>query len=123
MIFGMMQMQMSSVDSWGSLTKVSESLHSFLQTILSGCSYALDLNVKGSSAVGRAYFGQGEGPVFLNDIECFGTETSLLQCPFGSFVTEHDCTHIEDAGVICLRKFLETHTSQERQTLEQNIQI
>ena len=77
-----------------------------MQTLLTGASNGLDLNVKGSSAVGRAYFGQGEGPVFLNAVECLGTETSLLQCPFGSFVTEHDCTHIEDAGVICLRKYL-----------------
>lgn len=82
----------------------------FTKTHLTDSSNNLGLAVKGSSAVGRAYFGQGDGPVFLSEVQCLGTEASLLQCPFGSFVDKHDCSHLEDAGVICLRKYFKIHT-------------
>ena len=47
-----------------------------------------------------AFFGTGSGPIFLDDVVCRGTESSLLQCntkPIG----QHDCNHSEDAGVRC----------------------
>ena len=45
-----------------------------------------------------AFFGQGSGPIFLDDLGCLGTESSLLDC---SAVTQHNCAHSEDAGVRC----------------------
>uniref|UniRef100_A0A3B5L7J5 Soluble scavenger receptor cysteine-rich domain-containing protein SSC5D n=1 Tax=Xiphophorus couchianus TaxID=32473 RepID=A0A3B5L7J5_9TELE len=47
-----------------------------------------------------AYFGQGQGDIWLDDMNCIGNESSLLHCyrpPFG----ENNCGHGEDAGVIC----------------------
>lgn len=47
-----------------------------------------------------APFGEGTVPILLDEIECNGNETNLLNCasnPSG----EHDCEHYEDAGVIC----------------------
>ena len=46
----------------------------------------------------RAFFGQGVGPIQLDDIRCIGNETRLLDCPH---ITAHNCDHYEDAGVAC----------------------
>ena len=47
-----------------------------------------------------AYFGEGVGPIVLDDLHCNGDERSLLECPHGG-IREHNCGHVEDAGVIC----------------------
>ena len=44
------------------------------------------------------YFGIGSGAIHLDEVECTGSEEDLLDCPF---VSHHDCTHVEDAGVSC----------------------
>ncbi|NWU94377.1 DMBT1 protein, partial [Upupa epops] len=47
-----------------------------------------------------AYFRQGSGPIWLDDLSCKGTEAALSQCtatPWG----RHNCEHGEDAGVVC----------------------
>lgn len=53
--------------------------------------------------VTRAGFGQGTGTIWLDNVECVGTEGVLTQCPANSF-GQHNCGHSEDAGVRCLSK-------------------
>ncbi|XP_056604982.1 deleted in malignant brain tumors 1 protein-like [Triplophysa dalaica] len=47
-----------------------------------------------------AYFGQGSGSVFLEDVDCTGNEISVTQCPSNGLRTS-SCTNRDDAGVIC----------------------
>uniref|UniRef100_A0A3P9KDD8 SRCR domain-containing protein n=1 Tax=Oryzias latipes TaxID=8090 RepID=A0A3P9KDD8_ORYLA len=51
-------------------------------------------------APGSAYFGQGSDPIWLDNVACSGSESSLTQCGHRGYGT-HDCSHSEDAAVIC----------------------
>ncbi|XP_017656463.1 macrophage scavenger receptor types I and II isoform X1 [Nannospalax galili] len=48
----------------------------------------------------RAYFGQGTGPVWLNEVFCFGRESSIEECKIRQWGVRA-CSHSEDAGVTC----------------------
>ncbi|XP_063157062.1 deleted in malignant brain tumors 1 protein-like [Candoia aspera] len=58
-----------------------------------GCGSAL-------SALQGSHFGPGAGPIWLDGLNCTGSETAITKCPAKAW-EEHDCTHTEDAGVIC----------------------
>jgi len=38
--------------------------------------------------------------IVIDEVRCSGLESTLLDCPFVP-APEADCTHLEDAGVIC----------------------
>ncbi|XP_030832325.1 scavenger receptor cysteine-rich type 1 protein M160 isoform X1 [Strongylocentrotus purpuratus] len=46
----------------------------------------------------EAKFGSGQDIIALDNLACTGQETNLLACPHAP---ENDCTHREDAGVVC----------------------
>ena len=52
------------------------------------------------SAVGNAEFGEGSGPIQLDDLLCVGNESALVNCSAGP-IKQHSCNHSEDAGVRC----------------------
>ncbi|XP_061078792.1 deleted in malignant brain tumors 1 protein-like isoform X8 [Conger conger] len=58
-----------------------------------GCSSA-------QAAPGSAHSGQGSGPIWLDDVRCSGSESSLSQCQHSGFGS-HNCGHHEDAAVVC----------------------
>ena len=53
----------------------------------------------GAQAYSSAYFGQGTGPIQLDNVGCSGTESTLLQCSHLTII--NNCVHAEDAGVRC----------------------
>ncbi|XP_056227795.1 deleted in malignant brain tumors 1 protein-like [Seriola aureovittata] len=52
------------------------------------------------SALQNAAFGQGTGPIWLDDVSCSGSETSITDCRHPGFGV-HNCGHVEDASIIC----------------------
>ena len=59
--------------------------------------------VKAIHETKRAKYGQGIGPVWLNNVQCTGGERSLLDCPHSGWGNVGRCTHGNDAGVKCLQ--------------------
>jgi deleted-in-malignant-brain-tumors protein 1 len=59
----------------------------------------------GAIALGRAYFGTGTGPIFLDDTQCLPeNHTSIVECfksDDAATVGAHNCDHSEDVSVIC----------------------
>ncbi|XP_051976523.1 deleted in malignant brain tumors 1 protein-like isoform X2 [Xyrauchen texanus] len=47
-----------------------------------------------------AYYGQGSGSVWMNDVMCNGSESTLMSCTSAGWIT-NTCTHNQDAGVSC----------------------
>ncbi|XP_068826279.1 macrophage scavenger receptor types I and II isoform X2 [Capricornis sumatraensis] len=59
------------------------------------------LGYKGVQSVHkRAYFGKGTGPIWLNEVFCFGKESSIEECRIRQWGVRA-CSHDEDAGVTC----------------------
>ena len=54
----------------------------------------------GPEAHGQAYFGQGQGDIYVENVQCNGSESSLEDCP-ASELGVHNCHHSDDAGVKC----------------------
>lgn len=45
-------------------------------------------------------YGPGKGQIWLDNLVCYGNESKLYACPHNGWAN-HDCTHNQDAGVIC----------------------
>ena len=54
----------------------------------------------GAVALHRAFFGAGRGIILLDDVQCIGNESSLLDCRHRD-VFVHNCHHSEDVGILC----------------------
>ena len=94
--FGVMLMLVLFAINWDLLDKVR---------FLIWCIHLRDGNKPtGAIARSRAFFGQGTGPIQLDNVQCSGTENRLQDC---SLLRTHNCAHSEDAGVTCLGLFRE----------------
>ena len=50
-------------------------------------------------------FGEGTGPIYLEDLSCVGDEHNLTECPNLNWGV-HDCDHSKDVGVSCLGRLM-----------------
>lgn len=48
----------------------------------------------------NAFFGQGNGKIWMDDLRCTDNDTNIFNCSQNRFGI-HDCGHHEDAGVVC----------------------
>ena len=58
------------------------------------------LGYTGGEVHTRAAFGEGTGTIWMDDVQCAGSESRLADCPFGGWGL-HNCRHSEDVGVSC----------------------
>lgn len=69
------------------------------------------LNIKlfhrgdGAVAYGNALFGQGTGPILIDDLACTSSDHNINDC---AYTSQHNCGHQNDASVICKGK-VSTH--------------
>ena len=49
-------------------------------------------------ALGGAAYGEGEGRIWLSNLECIGSERKILDCAEGTYL---HCSHSQDAAVVC----------------------
>ena len=52
------------------------------------------------SGITDRFYGEGDGPILLDNVECLGVESTILECLYDSHTA--DCNHSQDAGVVCL---------------------
>ena len=57
--------------------------------------------LKATAVYQSAKYGQGDGPILLDDLRCTGNEDYLWDCPHRGWGYD-DCSHGEDASVDCV---------------------
>ena len=60
----------------------------------------LELGIAVNATV-RAFYGQGSGRIWLENVECVGTERTIGNCSHRGWEMYTNCYHYEDAGVKC----------------------
>ena len=60
----------------------------------------LGFSTTGATALTLGAVPDGTGQIWLDDVNCLGTETRLIDCPARP-LGQHNCAHSEDAGVRC----------------------
>ena len=55
----------------------------------------------GAEGLSLAGFGEGTGRIWLDNVQCTGTERTLVNCTASSSGVNSSCTHAQDAGVRC----------------------
>ena len=53
----------------------------------------------GATAYSDGRFGQGTGPIVMDEVRCTSNEVMLIDCPSN---LSHNCGHHQDAGVQCV---------------------
>ena len=52
------------------------------------------------AAIPNAFYGKGRGQIWLDDVNCVGTEKTIVECSHRRWGS-HNCNHRKDASVKC----------------------
>ena len=55
-----------------------------------------------------AHYGEGTGPIWLDNVHCLGTEHNIFTCPHNG-IGENNCVHSEDASLECSGSYIPLH--------------
>ena len=67
-------------------------------------SFTTYLFLRGGVQFQSAHFGQGTGQIWLDNVQCSGSEANLGECPNAGWGI-HNCQHSEDVGIACEGKY------------------
>ena len=81
-------------DTWGTVCDDDWDLRDAI-VVCRQLGYPSALTAKGLSS-----FGSGIGQIWLDDVRCLGSESSIDMCPRSEW-GNNDCDHTEDASVVC----------------------
>ncbi|XP_048254476.1 uncharacterized protein LOC124148932 isoform X5 [Haliotis rufescens] len=90
-------------DVWGTVCRGSSFSSQEAQVV---CKMA---NLPWTTAYVTTSYGPGEGIIWLSNVDCTGTETSLDQCSHSGWGTAISCAHSSDVGVVCRGATLNIH--------------
>ena len=62
----------------------------------------------GATAYRYGRFGRGNGSIYLDNLNCYGSESRLIDC-YHSGIGIHNCDHSDDASLRCQRKYFNCH--------------
>ena len=82
-------------DEWGTISDYSWNLKD-AQVVCNELGYG-----KATAAATDAYYGQGRGRVWLDNVHCTGTEQTIEECSHSGWNNDHYFTHLSDVGVKC----------------------
>ena len=57
----------------------------------------------------HAHYGEGTGPIWLDDLQCVGNESDIFTCVHNG-IGDHNCVHNRDASVECSSMLTYIHT-------------
>lgn len=61
----------------------------------------LGYQTEGAIGLKASFYGDGTGPIFLDEIDCSPEYDDVLAECFSGDIGSHDCDHQEDASVLC----------------------
>lgn len=68
---------------------------------VSGDIVCRQLGFTGSNETLGVFYGEGTGPILLDEFYCTGAETHIWDCKLHDGWNNHDCDHSEDASLDC----------------------